>query len=83
MPKPIKITTVELARALPEMADPFFEEHRETDPVTGITTISRSVRPFVPTPTDGDQILLFIDSDGRSMKVEYTLEGPVKTEFRL
>ena len=78
-----KVTTVEQARALPEVRSGMWDFTRTTDPVTGITTEQRVPRPFSPQPTDGDQILLFIDVDGRRMQVVYTVEGPAKTEFRL
>lgn len=78
-----KITTVAEARSLPEVAHPFMDRKRTTDPLTGITTEESIVRPFCPQPTDGDQILLFNDADGRSMQVVYTPDGPAKTPWRL
>jgi hypothetical protein len=86
----IKITTVEQARALPEVRGAFWDERRrilDQDELgvgrRGDTVIERVVRPFVPTPTDGDQILWFFDADGRRMQVVYTQDGPAKCELRL
>ena len=72
--KPIKVTTVEQARALPELED----TRKTIDPDTGITTIERIAVPFAPMPLDGDQILFFIDTDGRPMRIVYTPDGPTK-----
>jgi hypothetical protein len=78
----VKITTVEQARALPEVDGSFYDLVKRLDPETHTLVVERVVRPFVPQPTDGDQILLFIDTDGRRMQVVYTKDGPAKTEFR-
>lgn len=78
----MKVTTIEQARALPEVDHPYLDYIYSTDQTTGITTTSRKVRPFVPRPIDGDEILLFMDSDGRSMQVCHTAEGPAKTPWR-
>jgi hypothetical protein len=83
--KPIAVTTVAQARALPEVAHADFDERRrildadEAGGRKGDTLVERVVRPYCPTPTDGKQILLFIDSDGRSMRIVYTPTGPAKT----
>lgn len=81
--KPIKVTTVEQARALREVSHPYLDHRDEVDPKTGITTRYMVSVPFSPAPIDGDQILLFIDSDGRSMQVAYRADGPVKARFSL
>ena len=67
-----KVTTVAEARALPEVDGKWWDERRITDSKTGITTVERVPRTLSPHPIDGDQILLFIDSDGRPMEVTYT-----------
>jgi hypothetical protein len=77
--KPRKISTIEEARALPEVSR--YIEHRVTDPKTGMTTVSGEVPKFYPSCTDGDQILLFTDTDGRSMEITYTENGPAKRVF--
>ena len=81
--KPIKVTTVEQARALREVSHPYMDYRDEVDPKTGITTRHRVAVPFSPHPIDGDEILIFIDSDGRSMQVAYRADGPVKAPFSL
>ena len=78
--KPTKITTIEQALALPEISDPFFDVTIEILP-SGEKVMHRKPRLFVPMPTDGDQILFFVDN-GRSMQVVYTETGPAKTEVR-
>ena len=77
-----KVDTVEKARALPEVDNEFYDVKRTIDQKTGVTTVERTVRPFCPRGIDGDEIILFIDSDGRAMKVIGTPNGPAKTEFR-
>lgn len=73
------ITTIEDAWALPEVNDPYFDNETEVL-ASGETVIHRKPRKFVPQPTSGDQILFFVDSDGRSMQVCYTENGPAKCE---
>ena len=79
----MSVKTIEQACALKEISDPFFEEVRTIDPVTHHTVIHRKPRPFVARGISGDEIFIFRDKDGRLMKVEYTEEGPVKTELFL
>ena len=88
--KPVKVTTVEQARALPEVSHPFLDERtrilHEDDPGVGRRgdmVREYVTRPYCPQPMDGDQILLFVDSDGRRMQIVYTPDGPAKTPFRL
>ena len=85
--KPLRVTTLKQARALPEVRGAFFDERRrileQDEPGLGRrgdTIIEREVRPFVPMPTD--QILWFLDDDGRRMQVVYTQDGPAKCELR-
>ena len=77
------VKTVEQARALPEIRSAFWEFRRETDPKTGITTEHRVPMPFTPRPIQGDEILLFTDTDGRSMQVIWTKDGPAKTPWNI
>ena len=79
----VLVTTVEQAQALPEISGPFWDSKIVTNPVTGESRVERKARPFCPTPTDGDQILLFTDADGRQMQVVYTPDGPAKCRFWL
>lgn len=82
--KPEKVTTIEQAWALPEAVETRRRILQEAEPGVGKqgdTIIERIPLPFCPTPTDGDQILFFIDSDGRSMQVVYTPDGPAKRYF--
>ncbi len=88
--KPIKVTTVEQARSLPEVRSATWDFKRRILDVArpgigkrGDMVEERIARPLSPQPIDGDQILLFIDADGRSMQVVYTPDGPAKTPFRL
>lgn len=87
--KPRKVTTIEDAQALPEVGNAIFDYSKRIlerdEPGVGRRgdTINTPVaRPFCPMPTDGDQILLFTDKDGRPMQVVYTPEGPAKTLWR-
>lgn len=86
--KPVKVTTLEQARALPEVESVFFDLRRtllERDEPgvgkRGDTIIERVPRQICAHPVDGDQILLFVDSDGRPMQVTYTAEGPAKAPW--
>ena len=75
--KPLPVTTLEQAQALP-LAHPEFAT--ELMPA-GETVLTRLAQKFYPRPVDGDQILFFTDADGRSMRVEYDERGPVKREI--
>jgi hypothetical protein len=46
--KPIKVTTVEQARALREVSHPYLDHRDEVDPKTGITTRYMVSVPFSP-----------------------------------
>ena len=92
----VKVTSVAQAMELPEIESAIWDIKRAvlTSPEEAIafrqrtavkcglgdTVIERKLRPFCPHPTGGDQILLFVDADGRRMQIVYTPEGPAKTE---
>lgn len=85
---PVKVTTLEQARALPEVQHAFCDYTKRIlqhdDPEhgpAGTTVIERVVRPYFPMPTHGDQLLFFTDADGRLMQVCYTADGPAKAEW--
>ena len=75
------VKTVSQARALPEIADSFFDTQIVLDE-RGVATQTRTARPFVARPVDGDEIMWFRDADGRVMEVVYTESGPCKMPFR-
>lgn len=49
----------------------------------GTTVQHVEVRQFVPRPTNSEEILWFVDTDGRMMRVAYTDSGPAKCEMRV
>lgn len=74
--------TVEEARALPEVSNALYEEERITDS-RGHTEIRVKFRKLTARPIEGDDIILFVDADGRAMQVVDTENGPAKTPFRI
>jgi hypothetical protein len=74
--------TVAEARALPEVESAWFETERHMTP-GGITVITQTPRKFSARGIEGDDILWFTDSDGRSMQVIDTEDGPAKAPFGL
>lgn len=78
----MKIDTIEKARALPLIENELYEEIREEMP-DGTIRISNRVRKLYGRGIEGDEIILFIDSDGTPMKVIATESGPAKTPFCL
>lgn len=71
------ITTLEAARALPEIQNRYYRVHNEvTD--TGETIRVETPRKFSAFPVHPKQILYFLDADGRIMEVVNTEDGFAK-----
>ena len=74
------IKTVEEARLLPEINDPMFEDETEEQP-DGTFIVKMRIRRLYGEGVEGDDIMLFIDTDGITKKVVQTENGPAKTEW--
>jgi hypothetical protein len=70
------------ARALPEIEDEFFVTTKRALP-DGTILNERAIRPLCGRGISGDDIIMFVDADGRAMKVVQTEDGPAKCEFWL
>ena len=78
----IGVKTVKDAQALPEIKDEMFKYWEEIQE-DGTTLVKTKIRPLYGAGVEGDDIALFIDTDGRPMKVVSIKEGFAKTELRL
>ena len=78
----VHVLTLEHARALPEIHDELFT-HTLRTLQDGTTVRESTPRPFIRRAINGDDIIVFIDVDGRTMKVCQTSDGPAKAELRL
>lgn len=72
--KPIPVTTLEQAQALP-LAHPDYVN--EVLP-SGETVRHRTAPKFFPSAVYGNHVIAFTDTDGTPMRVEYDERGPVK-----
>jgi hypothetical protein len=80
----MSIKTIQDARSLPEIeSELLFESIEVVDPVTHDMQVVDIVKPLSGVPIFGDDIALFIDEDGRTMKVVHVEGGYRKVEFRL
>ena len=76
----IHVKTAEQAQALPEIESEFFEITIETLP-DGTTVRTEKPRGICGPGIEGDDIILFVDTDGISKKIVYTEQGPAKIRF--
>ncbi len=77
----IGVKTIKDAQALSEISDDMFQYWEEPQE-DGTTLTKCKIRPLYGAGVEGDDIMLFIDTDGRSMKVVSTEDGFKKTVFR-
>lgn len=74
------VKTVEQAMALPEVESAMWDEV-VTIRADGVTVKEYKPRKFCAAPVSGDNIILFVDSDGVSKQVIETENGPAKVPF--